>query len=150
MQALANQSVNAVENARLFEAEHEQRKLAEVMREVGSRLSSLLDFDELLDNLLEQLERLVPYDGANVMLVEGSFIRIARIRGYEQFDPSFVQIVRSLTLEISSTANLRKMLETQKPLIVPDTSQDPDWIQIALRLSGPFVGRRSYFHSEPG
>lgn len=131
MQALANQSVNAVENARLFEAEHEQRKLAEVMREAGSRLSSLLNFDELLDNLLEQLERLVPYDGANVMLVENGLIRIARIRGYEQFDPEFVQIVRSLKLEISSTANLRKMLETQKPLIVSDTSCDPDWIQIA-------------------
>ncbi len=131
LQALANQSVNAVENARLFEAEHEQRKLAEVMRDVGSRLSSLLDFDDLLDNLLEQLERLVPYDGANVMLVEDGFVRVARIRGYEQFDPAFVKIVRSLTLEISSTANLRKMVETQKPLIVPDTSQDPDWIQIS-------------------
>jgi signal transduction histidine kinase len=65
------------------------------------------------------------------MLVEDGFIRVARIRGYEQFDPAFVQIVRSLTLEISSTANLRKMLETEKPLIVSDTSQDPDWIQIA-------------------
>jgi len=131
LQALANQSVNAVENARLFEAEREQRKLAEVMRDAGNRLSSLLDFDELLDNLLEQLERLVPSDGANVMLVEGGFIRIARIRGYEQFDPAFVDMVRSLRLEISSTANLRKMLETQKPLIVSDTSLDPNWIQIA-------------------
>jgi PAS domain S-box-containing protein len=131
LQALANQSVNAVENARLFEAEREQRKMAEVMREAGSRLSSLLNFDELLDNLLEQLERLIPYDGANVMLVEGGFVRVARIRGYEQCDPAFVQIVRSLTLEISTTANLRKMLETLKPLIVSDTSRDPDWIQIA-------------------
>ncbi len=130
LQALANQSVNAVENARLFEAEREQRRLAEVMREAGSRLSSLLNFDELLDNLLEQLEQLVPYDGANVMLVEDGFVRIARIRGYDQFDPAFVQIVRSLTLEISSTANLRKMLETKQPLIVSDTSHDPDWIQI--------------------
>jgi PAS domain S-box-containing protein len=131
LQALANQSVNAVENARLFEAEREQRKLAEVMRDVGSRLSSFLDFDELLDNLLEQLERVVPYDGANVMLVDGDFIHVARIRGYERFDPAFVQIVHSLTLEISTTANLRTMLETRTSLFVPDTDQDPDWIQIA-------------------
>ena len=131
MQALANQSVNAVENARLFEAEREQRKLAEVMREVGSRLSSLLNFDELLDNMLEQLERLVPSDGANVMLVEGDSIHIARMRGYERFDPQLVQTIRSMKLKISSTPNLRTMMETQKPLIVSDTYQDPDWIMIS-------------------
>ena len=131
MQALANQSVNAVENARLFEAEREQRKLAEVMREVGNRLSPLLNFNELLDNLLEQLERVAPYDGANVMLVEGDSVNIARIRGYEQFDPEFIQTIRTLKLEINSTPNLKILLDTQKPLVVSDTHHDPDWILIS-------------------
>jgi len=130
MQALANQSVHAVENARLFEAEREQRKLADLMRETGSRLSSFLDYDELLDNLLEQLERLASYDGASVMFVEGDCARIVRTRGYEQFPPDFVQTVRSLVLPISSTANLRKMSQTHKAVIVTDTSLDAEWIPI--------------------
>ncbi len=131
MQALANQSVNAVENARLFEAERDQRKLAEVMREVGSRLSSLLDINDLLDNLLEQLERVAPFDGANVMLVEGGFVRIARIRGYQKFEPQFIKTIGSLKLEINSTPNLKVMVATQRPHIVPDIYNDPDWVLIS-------------------
>jgi len=53
----------------LYGIEREQRKIAQVLYETGAALSSTLNLDEVLDLLLDQLSRLVPYDAANVSLV---------------------------------------------------------------------------------
>ena len=66
----ANQVVVAMENASLFEAEREQRKLAEALREVGLALSENLDFEVLLDRMLVEIGRVIPYNSACVMLME--------------------------------------------------------------------------------
>ena len=128
IQAIANQSVNAVENARLFEAEREQRKLAEIMSETGTALSTLLDFDELMDSLLLQLERLVPYDAANVMLVDDHTAHVARALGYEKLGEEINARIRSLSLDIQTTGNLSEIVQTRRPVTIPDISQDPEWI----------------------
>ena len=65
-----NQVVAAIANASLFEAEREQRKLAEALREVDEALSESLDFETLLDRLLEKIQRVVPYDTACIFLVD--------------------------------------------------------------------------------
>lgn len=126
--ALANQSVNAVENARIFEAERAQRKLAEVMRDTGAALSTFLDLDILLDNILLQLEHLIPYDAANVMFLEGKQFRVARARGYENLDSDFPRIIENLTLDIQSASNLAHLVETQQPYIVADVRRETEWV----------------------
>jgi GAF domain-containing protein/CheY-like chemotaxis protein len=130
LQALANQSINAVQNARLFEMEREQRKMAEVLRETGSALSATLDFNQVLERLLDQLARLVPYDAADLMLVENGQASIALMRGYEQFGEPLFQIVSNLKLEVQNTANLRSMFETKNPLVIPDIRTYPEWVSI--------------------
>ena len=74
----AEQAAVAIENARLFEAEREQRELAEALRETSSVLSATLDLNTVLDLLLDQIARLVPYDAACVMQVEGEHVSIVR------------------------------------------------------------------------
>jgi len=130
LQILANQSINSIENARSYEAEREQRKVAEVLREIGYELSASLEFDDVLDRLLDQLKRLVPYDAANVMLIEDGWIRVVRARGYSKFNPDFAKVVNNLKLEIDKTANLRKLYKRKKPIIIPDINQDKDWLPI--------------------
>ncbi|MGH2521980.1 MAG: GAF domain-containing protein, partial [Anaerolineales bacterium] len=70
--ALADQAGLALSNARFYQAEHEQRELAEALREAGTTLGASLDFDTVLDRLMEQIARVTPYDAGNVMLVEDS------------------------------------------------------------------------------
>jgi|GEM_PF-1879747 len=130
LQILANQSVNSIENARSFEAEREQRQVAEVLREIGFELSTSLEFDDVLDRLLDQLKRLVPYDAANVMLIENGWIRVVRARGYATFSPEFAEAVNNLKLEIDKTVNLKKLYEIKKPIIIPDINKDKNWIPI--------------------
>src|SRR4030042_2211308 len=75
----------AIDRGRLFESERKQRDLAETMMDVGSTLSSTLDIDQVIEEILNQVSRLVPYDSANVMLVKGSHAYITCARGYQQY-----------------------------------------------------------------
>ena len=125
----------ALENARLFQAEHEQRELAETLSEVVAALVSTLDMDNVLDRLLEQVSRVVPNDVANVMLIEDDHVRITRWRGYDRFG---IETIATAAYPIADIPNLSQMIETGQPVVVTDTQADPHW----LRRSE--VGWRSY------
>jgi GAF domain-containing protein len=124
---LADQAGVAIENARLFQAEREQRELAEALRQVGAALSATLDFNTILDRLLEHVARVVPYDTACMMMVEGRRARVARARGYDRFGPLAAQAIQGLSFNISTTANLRRMSETGLPLVISETGGYPGW-----------------------
>ena len=59
--------------ARLYETEREQRQMAQALREIGASFSSTLSFDGLLDQILDELPRIVPYDAAYLMLASPGF-----------------------------------------------------------------------------
>ncbi|MEJ2706520.1 MAG: GAF domain-containing protein [Anaerolineales bacterium] len=131
LQALAQQSVNAIENARLFEAEREQRKLAEAMREIGTTLSASLDPETVLDRLLDQAARLVPYDAASVLMVEGDQARLARTVGFGLFHLT-LRDDQFPVFHIPETPNLKQLVETQRPMIIPDIRNYPHWRHLDL------------------
>lgn len=120
----------AIDNAQLFQAERNQRELAEALRAAGVALSSTLDLGEVLARLLEQVRRVVPYDSGNVMLAEGGHARIAHVAGYHEFGEAAARVVGDLSFEIADTPNLRQMFETGKPFIIPDVSKCPGWRDI--------------------
>ncbi|MBU1879790.1 MAG: GAF domain-containing protein, partial [Chloroflexi bacterium] len=122
----AGHAAVVIEKARLLQAEREQRELAEALREAAAAVSSTLDLDQVLDHILEQVQRVIPGDAVNFMLVEGDVARIVRWRGYAQFDA--VDHIRSVSYRVSDTPTLRQMLETGAPRIIPDTAADPGWV----------------------
>jgi diguanylate cyclase (GGDEF)-like protein/PAS domain S-box-containing protein len=63
------------------QAEHEQRLLAEAMRDTASALTSTLNLDEVLDRILANLGKVVPHDGVNIMLFQNGNLEIVRGRG---------------------------------------------------------------------
>jgi PAS domain S-box-containing protein len=125
---IGTQATTAIENARLFEAEREQRELAEALRRAAAAVSSTLDLDQVLDLLLEQVGRVITYDAANVMLIEGDQARMVRSRGYERFGVS--DSIQSVTLHIPDTPGLHQVLETGEPLVIPNTAAFPGWIDV--------------------
>jgi signal transduction histidine kinase len=84
--AFANQVAIALDNAQLFfdlQAELENRKAliaeledknaeAEILRESAAGVALSLDFDETVARILDQLQRVVPYDSASVQLSMGN------------------------------------------------------------------------------
>jgi signal transduction histidine kinase/DNA-binding response OmpR family regulator len=120
-----------VERKRAEAAEQEHRNLAEALRQVGLALNSTLNFDELLDKLLDQIGLVLRYDTANIMLVHRNEIEIVVTRGY---DPTKV-LRQPRHFSIESRPSLLKMSSTAEPLIIPDTFKAGDlWVDAELSL----------------
>jgi len=121
-QQVGNNVAIAIHNARLLEKEQRARREAETLREVAANFSASLGQEELLDLILAQLERVLPYDRATIFLqVEDEFVVAAR-RG---------QNIRPLELFLQTgdmPRNILAVIDEQQPKIVADTSSDPDWI----------------------
>jgi len=122
----ADQAAIALENARLLQAEREQRELAEALRQATASVSSSLDLDQIMDQILEQVGRVIPCDAVDICLVDADQARVVRGRGHEAFG----QPVKGLVLPLDQTHNLRHMLETGQPLVIPDTEAYPGWLSM--------------------
>ena len=124
--AFAAQAAIALENARLFQQEQQRRREAEVLREASLALGATLEVDEVLERLLEQVSRVIPYDGANVTFIEGEGKRVVHQRGYG--DETGETPLAIPNLAVTETPTLYAMISTQQPFVVSDVRTDPDWI----------------------
>jgi diguanylate cyclase (GGDEF)-like protein/PAS domain S-box-containing protein len=99
---------------------------AEVLRSATLDLTRTLELDAIFSSLLEHLGRLVPYDTANVMLLEGdSRLAVRALRGYENWgDPA---LTRGGVYEIASHPILGALLTTRRSVLIPDPELHPGW-----------------------
>jgi signal transduction histidine kinase/CheY-like chemotaxis protein len=121
----------AAERLRLFQAEQKQRELAEALQEAAAVVSSTLDLDQVLDRILEQVERVVPGDAFNIMLVEDSSAHIARWRGYDRSAGVGQSAIKHYPID--KFPSLLRMAQTGQPIVVPDTVVDLDWVPLEGR-----------------
>jgi GAF domain-containing protein len=147
LETLADQIAVAMENARLYEAaqreleerrraeeerrrllslEREQRLRAESLFEVTLALSSKQGLREVLQEILYQAGRIVPYRTGNIMLMEGDQLRTASARGYEEF--GVAEFVSQLQNPLRDIPLDSYVLRDQRPLVVHDAHANPDWI----------------------
>jgi PAS domain S-box-containing protein len=129
VRVFAQQAAIAIENARLYEAQRVQRELAEALEAAASVISSVLDFDQVLDYILDQVTRVVHGDIFNIILIEGQVGRMIRWRGYEEHGISTTPQARA-HIPILTYPSLVKMIEKGRPTIVVDTQNDPHWVRI--------------------
>ncbi|MBK7319415.1 diguanylate cyclase [Candidatus Villigracilis affinis] len=134
MTALAAQVTIALENARQIERykqlaqdEQDQRKTAEALQLASAALTRTLDYDQVIDNILERVSTVIPFDTCNVMMIEkGDIARVYRGRGYEQVGTA--STLQSTTLNVSTVIGLRRMYETRQPILILDATHDSEWI----------------------
>ncbi len=110
---------------RTQQAERVQRILAEALRDTGSALTSTLDLDEVLDRVLENIERVLLHDAANIMLLENDKVYIARQQGYVNGTETEKSTKKNMPLQ--EAAYLTTMLSTGVSLISHDVRIDPQW-----------------------
>lgn len=116
-----------VERRRAEQAEREQRELAEALRDTAAALSGTLKLDEVLERVLDNLERVAPYSGATVLMLQNQTARIAGARGYSD---EAMEGLATYEFSLEQLANLRHMAESHRPIVIHDTAADPDWIQL--------------------
>ncbi len=107
--------------------EREQRILAEALRDTAEALNSTLNFDDVLEKILENVQRVVPINSANIALLEGDELHYVRFHGYEDHKISEAEM-ETVRLSLDASPIFKKVFETGEPTIIPDTHADPDWI----------------------
>jgi diguanylate cyclase (GGDEF)-like protein len=79
--ALAGAAAVTMENVRLYAVEREQRVLNESLREVSRAIVTTPSEDAALASVLDQMWRVVRYQGAAALVLEGATVRVAAARG---------------------------------------------------------------------
>ncbi len=124
---------------------------ADVLEAAALDLAHTLDLDEVLHKLLGHLSKLVPYDTANVMLLEGQDHLVVRaVAGYEGFGDA--ARARSSVFGLGAHPVLGGLVRSGESLLVDDTDQHPGWqrhegashvrnfIGVPLRAGGRVIG----------
>ncbi len=118
-------ALDVAERKRAQAAEHQQRILAEALRDTVGALSSTLDPQIVLNRILERIADLIPHDAATIMMIEGNEARIVGSRGYAE--RGLAESVSRLPFSLTGSFKFRRMSETGEPVIIGDTSQDDQW-----------------------
>lgn len=123
-------SFNDISGRKLVEeTERQQRIFSDALRSSVAALNSSLKLDEVLDCILTSLEKVIPHDTANIMLVdEAGFARVVRAHGYEAVGMDL--LINRIALQVSETPNLLKMAMSACPHLIADTSKEPGWVDI--------------------
>jgi GAF domain-containing protein/CheY-like chemotaxis protein len=125
MTALADQMVVAIGNARLFQSARSQAAQLQLLQEVSYKISSILDIEQLLNEIINAVAMAFGYEHIIVFLVDEAANEL--YHGASVGYPDEVAELR-VTLDgdrgiIAAAANNRA------PILVPDVTQDPRYIE---------------------
>ncbi|RME99396.1 MAG: GAF domain-containing protein [Chloroflexi bacterium] len=112
-------------------AEREQRLLAETLREVTLSLTAQTTHEAVLDEILKQAQRIVPYRMANIMLLEGDTLRVAReqVTGLT-VNSKPIAPNPSLNLPLTSFTLEADVVHNQTPVVLADVKNEPRWVML--------------------
>jgi len=115
-----NQGIGtAMENVRLLENVARERDVARALLDTAEALSTTLQLDKLLERILDELQRVVPYDAAAISLLHDGRCWTAAFRGMEH--------TRSTGFNLEERPLVQRVVRQKGPLIVPDVHDEPDW-----------------------
>jgi len=123
--AISNQIAVAIENAQLYEKATERMREATALHRVSGTLMRTLNLDQLLESILEVLQRSFGYPHCAILLFDKKKkeLRIEAARGYlrDKAEKPGIKIVQE---GIASWVAANKM-----PLNVPNVSQDDRYVE---------------------
>jgi PAS domain S-box-containing protein len=156
LEMLATHASTAIENNRLFESEQKRRQEAENLRQAASVISSTLDVDNVVQEILLALKQVIPYDNASVFFQEGDHLRLAMAHGY----PNAQELTNS-TLPLDD--ELFQLIQVSgRPVILEDAQKDSrfknwgdasvihGWMATPLVARGKVIGCITLDSYEPG
>ena len=122
--------------AALYQREQQRRKFAETLSEVARMVSSTLDQESVINMILAQLENVIVYHRVTVMLfVDQQELMV--VAGRDKFGLDHFKT----RVPVGKYQFNGIVLETKRPLVVPDVASDPRWCPTAAtRGIRSFIG----------
>lgn len=141
LQSLATQAAMAIENARLFEAEQRQAEQFRLINEVGRRMTSILDIDELLNQIAKMIQETFGYYRVEFGLIEGDQVvtLTTAARDWEGVHEAIQPKTRQPGITDWSASSGQHFLTT-------DVHQEPRYVQLGesetrLELAVPITAK---------
>ena len=124
-QTIANQAAVAIENARLYEKVTERMREARALYKVSNQLMRTLNLDQVLEKVLEILQRSFGYLSCAILLVdeEAGELEVKAARGY------LGETVGKVRLKIGQEGIVGWVVAHKTALNVPDVSQDSRYVE---------------------
>jgi GAF domain-containing protein/PAS domain-containing protein len=162
LEALATLSSNTIEKARLYKKELIRRQQAYTILQVSEAINSNLEYDRLLETVLDEVRKVVIYDSISIQLVQDGLLKVIACRGFRQRER-----VMSLTFPVGDDKfpNTR-VLQEKKPVIIDDVQSCymhfaresevyqseaiHSWMGIPLIHHAEVIGMIAFDHHLPG
>ncbi len=144
--SITSQAAIAVENARLYEDIKQKADEVSSLYQVAQRLSSILDWDELLDQILKVTVESFGYLNCAILLVDKRkkelFVKAAS--GFPD------ELIKNFRMKIGEEGITGWVAQTGEPLVVGDVSKDDRYIMgikecksevaVPVKLKGEIIG----------
>jgi PAS domain S-box-containing protein len=129
----------------------------EALREIDMAITSTLDLANVLDIILEEIERVIPYDSAGIFLLSDGTAKLTAGRGFPD-----MELALRISFPVKDDVLTREILQEKRPMILADAQADErfrarggtdyvrSWIGVPLMARGEAVGFLTMDHREPG
>ncbi len=132
--ALAEQIATALDNARLYGRVTREIKERDLLYQVGLRISSSLDVEEVLNLILHNLREVVEYHAGGIFLVDPDTMEIVRLTAMG-YDP---EMEDRLELKFGEGV-VGWVAKNVEPVIVGDVRQDPRYLNARNETNSEIV-----------
>jgi PAS domain S-box-containing protein len=125
--AFAAPAAVAIQNARLYQDEQQNRKIAEVLSTASLALSQTLDIEMVMETILDYMQFILPVHVAFVILSEGDEryrVRAVRSEGEDrmQYDG-----LKDRTIDVLSEPVVGPFFASLDSTFIPDSRQNANW-----------------------
>jgi len=129
--SLSQQAALSLENVRLLSALTERAGQLQGLNEAATAVASSLRSDELVAALLDQVDRVLPFDTATLWMRDHERLSVAAVRGFPDAEKRL-----GLSVAVADSALFQEMIADGQPLFVGDVRDDPRFPQVETpRLS---------------
>ena len=118
----------AVENSSLFTAQQRRAEQFQVIGEVGRQITSIMDIDQVLEQVVKLVQKAFAYDHVAIAMLEGSFAIYQVGAGRLWEDPKFN--FNPSRLKIGAEGVTGRVAATGQALYLPDVREDPGYIEM--------------------
>ena len=105
----------------------DQQDFAEALADTAAIINSSLNLNDVLKEILENVAKVVPHDGATIALTtEQGTAKFAAVKSPEKYGP--MDNLLSRDIDVMEMPDFKKMSKTHKALIIADTYKNSDWV----------------------